>query len=340
MDPALVALGFGADLAAAVAVGTAPARVARLDRGMVRALGSAGEVRLWLGQLRPLPVPPTTGDWVVHEPGAEEVHDVLPRRTALVRADAHDEARPQVLAANVDVVGICVDVSVVLQRRRIERFVTMAWASGATPLVLLTKADVARAEGGSKRVAEALVAVGAAAPGVRVIEASGKTGTGVRALHDELAGWRTIVLVGPSGVGKSTLVNALAGEEVMATAAVRRGDRKGRHTTTTRELIPLPGGGVVLDTPGIRALVPWAAASGLARAFPEIAEVADRCRFPDCQHLAEPGCAVADAVKAGLVSDDRLEGWRRLSADVERVEAGAAERAEKDHRRNRTDRAR
>lgn len=290
---------------------------------MVRAMGAAGEVRLWLGQLRPLPVPPTTGDWVVHEPGATEVHTVLPRRTALVRANANDEATPQVLAANVDLVAICADLSVGLQPRRLERFVTMAWSSGATPLIVLTKLDVA---GHTPSLEESMRVVHGAAPGVRILVASGRTGAGVEELRDALGGWRTLVLVGPSGVGKSTLVNALVGREAMATAEVRPGDGKGRHTTTTRELIPVPGGGVLLDTPGLRSLVPWAGADGLALAFPDIAALVGDCRFADCTHTVEPGCAVQRAVEEGTVPVERFEGWRKLSEDVHRVEAGAATR--------------
>jgi ribosome biogenesis GTPase len=330
MQPALAALGFGPDLAAAVPPDTFPARVVRVDRGMVRAIGADGEVRLWLGQLRPLPMPPTTGDWVVYRSGASEVHDVLPRRTALVRANANDEATPQVLAANVDLVGICADLSVGLQARRLERFTTMAWASGATPLLVLTKADLVAAGGSSDvpSVDAAVESAQALAPGVQVVVASGHTGTGVEELRAALAGWRTLVLVGPSGVGKSTLVNALVGREAMATAEVRAGDGKGRHTTTTRELIPLPGGGVLLDTPGLRSLVPWAGAEGLALAFPEIAELVSACRFADCTHTAEPGCALLEAVASGTVAADRVDGWRKLRDDVVRVEASAADREE------------
>jgi ribosome biogenesis GTPase len=329
MEPVLAALGFGPDLAAAVPDGTLVARVARVDRGMVRALGVAGEVRLWLGQLRPLAVPPTTGDWVAHEPGSDEVHTVLPRRTALVRAGPHDEAAPQVLAANVDIVAICADLSVGLHPRRLERFTTMAWASGATPLLVLTKADAVEAGAAPELlpVDEAVALARRTAPGVDVLVASGTTGDGVPALRDALGGWRTLVLVGPSGVGKSTLVNALVGRTAMATGDVRAGDGKGRHTTTTRELIPVPGGGVLLDTPGLRSLVPWAAGDGLDRTFPEIAELAGSCRFDDCSHTVEPGCAVREAVDAGQVDAERFDGWQKLRVDVDRVAAGAAVRS-------------
>jgi ribosome biogenesis GTPase len=313
-DEPLAALGFDADLAAALAPGLAPARVVRADRGWVTALGRAGEVRLRFDPLHPLRPPPTTGDWVGWSPDDDLVRAVLPRRTALVRAGAHDEATPQVLAADVDLVGVCVALSTPPNPRRIQRYVTLGWASGATPLLVLTKADEAY-EPDAAAIATGL------APGVESVEVSARDGRGVDALRERLAGGLTLVLVGPSGVGKSTLVNALVGRDAMATGAVRAGDQKGRHTTSTRELVPIPGGGVLLDTPGLRALVPWDDGEGLARAFPDIEPLLGTCRFADCQHRSEPGCALRAAVADGSLAAGRFDGWRRLEADLHRIEA-------------------
>lgn len=312
-DQTLADLGWGDDLAAALPAGLTPARVVRADRGWVTALSPSGEVRLRFDPLHPLEPAPTTGDWVASAGGGDLVAAILPRRNALVRAGAHDEAAPQVLAADVDIVGVCVPLSSPPNPRRIQRYVTLGWASGATPLLVLTKAD--RSLG-----PDAAAEVAAMAPGVEAVVVSAREGQGIGDLRVRLRGGRTMVVVGPSGVGKSTLVNALVGREAMATGAIREGDAKGRHTTSTRELVLVPGGGVLLDTPGLRALVPWDDGDGLARAFPDIAPLLGTCRFADCQHRGQPGCALEAAVADGRLSPGRLDGWHRLQDDLARIE--------------------
>lgn len=306
-----MALGWGPDLACALPPDLIPARVVRSDRGWVNALGRQGEVRLRFDPLHPLSPAPTTGDWVASA-GDDLVVAVLPRRTAVVRAGAHDEATPQVLAANVDLVGVCVPLSAPPNPRRIQRYITLGWSSGATPLLVLTKADRARSH-------DAAAEVAAMAPGVDTVVVS-RDGQGIDGLRACVGGGRTMVLMGPSGVGKSTLVNALVGRDAMATGEVRAGDAKGRHTTSTRELVLVPGGGVLLDTPGLRSLVPWDDGDGLARAFPDVEPLLGTCRFADCQHQGQPGCALEAAVAAGLLTPARFEGWRRLQEDLTRIE--------------------
>jgi ribosome biogenesis GTPase len=224
----------------------------------------------------------------------------------------------QTLAANVDLVGLVHGLDQPLNRRRLERGLVMAWESGALPVVLLTKADVT-----TDAVAAVADAVGSA-PGVDVLTLSVVDGRGLDELRELLHPHRTLAVLGASGAGKSSLANALLGTESLATGEVRTGDRRGRHTTTHRELVVVPRGGLLLDTPGLRALTLGEIAHGVDRAFPEIEELADRCRFADCTHHHEPGCAVLAAVEDGDLSGDRYEGWRRVQREV----ASAALRAD------------
>ncbi|MEU9453919.1 ribosome small subunit-dependent GTPase A [Streptomyces sp. NPDC048277] len=249
-----------------------------------------------------------TGDWVAVDLGAGAgpvVRALLPRRTRFLRSTSSARSEAQVLAANIDHAVVAVSLAVELDLGRLERFLSLAWSSGARPLVALTKTDLV--PDSTYLVAD----VEAAAPGARVLPVSAVTGEGIDALAGELAGG-TAALFGQSGAGKSTLVNALLGAEVQTRGEVRGSDGKGRHTTTARELLPLPGGGLIVDTPGLRGVGLWEADQGLSQVFAEIEELAARCRFHDCEHHAEPGCAVLAAVADGTLSHRRFESYRKL----------------------------
>jgi ribosome biogenesis GTPase len=306
------------------AAGLVPARVAAVDRGLCDVVAEDGPARASTAALSTTalsttalstaavpgdpPAAPCTGDWAALRPdgpgGRPAVAALLPRRTAIVRASAARDSRGQVLAANVDTVAVTVPLDARPAPGRIERLVALAWESGARPVVVLTKAD--RAPGAAGAAAEAA----AAAPGVQVVACSAATGAGVDAVRAALTG--TVALVGPSGAGKSTLGNALLGAEVLATGAVRESDGRGRHTTVRRELLPLPGGGVLIDTPGLRGVGLFGASEGLERTFADVEELAAGCRFGDCAHLSEPGCAVLAAVEDGTLPRRRLDSYRRL----------------------------
>jgi ribosome biogenesis GTPase len=279
------------------------------------------------GRLRAEGVLPVVGDFVVASPGPDRtVTRVLERRTWLSRNVAGGATAEQVLAANVDVVFIVQGLDEGPNPRRLERTLAAVHAGGAEPVIVLTKPD--RAED----LAAALAEARAAAPAVEVEVASGLTGEGVAALAARLRPDRTGVLVGPSGAGKSTLTNALLGREAQRTAPVRASDDRGVHTTSGRELFPLPGGGALVDGPGIRELRLWDA-SGLDATFEDLAAIAARCRFRDCSHGAEPGCAVREAIADGRIDAARVESHRKLALELarqaERREGGAA-RAERE----------
>jgi ribosome biogenesis GTPase len=247
------------------------------------------------------------------------IQAVLPRRTAFTRSAGEERVAgnlvaEQVLAANVDVAFVVAGMDGDFNLRRIERYLAVAWSGGATPVIVLNKADVAADADGLRVAAEAV------APGVEVLAISALQGNGVEPLRDaHLGRGRTAVVLGSSGVGKSTLVNALAGAERQRTAAVREDDSKGRHTTTHRELVRLPGGALLIDTPGIRSLGVAGASDGLDPAFADITELALACRFSDCRHAGEPGCAIAAALAAGTLSPDRLASHRKLEREAAHV---------------------
>jgi ribosome biogenesis GTPase / thiamine phosphate phosphatase len=311
-DATLARFGWDDDVASALVHAPAgtPGRVSRVDRGLATVERADGPVRATAsGGV-------ATGDWVVvdaSDPPA--IVSVLPRRTTLVRHAAGREAVEQVLAANVDTVFIVTALQPSPNLRRLERGLALAWSSGATPVVVLTKADRCT------DLDETVAAVQTVALGADVVVTSAVTGLGVDALRPYVnpgpdGRVPTVALIGASGAGKSTLVNALAGGEVMATAAVRAGDGKGRHTTSHRELVPLPSGGLLLDTPGLRGLQLWLDSEGIDAAFADIDELAGACHFGDCSHGGEPGCAVAGAIAAGVLPAERLASWRKLQREL------------------------
>ncbi|GAB3515081.1 ribosome small subunit-dependent GTPase A [Phytohabitans suffuscus] len=296
-----------------------PGRVVRVDRGVCTVLGAGGTVRASLAgailaaaAADPVKLP-CVGDWVAVRtwPDARiTVEAVLPRRTAIVRRTSDKDSVGQVLAANLDTAAVVEPMHPEPDVGRIERLLALAWESGARPLVVLTKCDLAADPDAVAAQVEHV------APGVEVLAVSAQRGDGLAALAPHVARGRTLALLGPSGAGKSTLVNALAGAVVMGTQTIRRVDGKGRHTTTYRALIPIPDGGAVLDTPGIRAVGLLDAEEGLDRAFSDVADLAATCRFADCRHEEEPGCAVRAALEDGDLTPRRYESWQRLRREI------------------------
>jgi ribosome biogenesis GTPase / thiamine phosphate phosphatase len=261
---------------------------------------------------------PTVGDWVALRPRPEHDRDlieaVLPRRTAFLRRAPGVRTVAQVLAANVDTVFLVMGLDRDFNPRRIERALVLAWESGAEPVVLLNKADVASDPVARRLEIERVVG------GVPVRVIAAKHGEGLEALAPWLLRGRTVALLGSSGVGKSTLVNRLLGREKQRTHAVRESDQRGRHTTTERELVELPGGALLVDTPGLRELQLWSDGSGLEAAFEDVGALAATCRFSDCGHGNEPGCAVRTAVAEGRLAPERLASYLKLQAELRALE--------------------
>ncbi len=332
----LTALGWNGALESAFADATSDGRrglVVRVDGRVVTVLTDAGQERIPLATTLsgvPDDGSVTTGDWLAIDAGTA-VH-VLPRRSVLMRRAAGVATAGQAVAANIDLVFITVALGVPLRLRRIERALAMAWSSGAAPVVLLTKSDL------SDDVDEDLRAARSVAAGAEVI-AVNSSGAGLARLREILLEGLVAVLVGPSGTGKSTLVNRLSGNEVLATAEVRA-DGKGRHTTTHRELIEIPGGGLIIDTPGTRELGLWDAAAGIDEVFGDLTEVAAQCRFRNCKHDQEPGCAVRAAAADDPSVLARLESKRKLEREQERLDKARDLRAQAEQRRELRRRAR
>lgn len=297
-----------------------PGRIVADYGQMLRAICESGEVLV----TRPLPKADdnrqlAVGDWVALEHSAAaqatRIRFVLPRKTKFSRAAAGIEVKEQIVAANVDTVFLIQSLNKDFNMRRLERYLIAAWESGAVPVVVLTKADCC------DDVADRVATVYATAPGVEVHAISCVTGVGMDEIRKYFAPGKTVALLGSSGVGKSTLVNTLAGKELLKTQAIREDDSRGRHTTTHRELLLLPEGGLILDTPGMRSLSLWEADEGMEVMFGDVEELVKLCRFHDCRHQNEPGCAVREALATGKLEMRRWESWLKLQKELAFLEA-------------------
>lgn len=296
-----------------------PARITRVDRGGADLVDVSGPVRATFGgeilqsSAHDKSLHPAVGDWAALRrwpDGHLTVDAVLPRHTCVVRDAANRTSQAQAVASNVDVAAIVEPLDPEPVIGRIERLLVLAWASGATPLIVLTKADLVH---DADDLADEVRRI---APGVEVVAIDSTSATDVVALHDRLGSGRTMALLGPSGAGKSSLINTLAGRPLMTTGSVRQRDGRGRHTTKHRELIVLPGIGVIIDTPGLRAVGLVADNDAVASAFPDVELASEMCRFRDCTHDAEPGCAIAAAIHDGTLSMARVESWRKLQREA------------------------
>ncbi len=318
--------------------GLAPARVTIQNRGLYVVAGDDGELDAQItGRLRHEASGggelPAVGDWVAIRPpvddGRATIVTVLPRRTKLSRKVAERELDEQVLAANVDLIFLVTSLNTELNLRRLERYLATAWESGAAPVILLTKSDLTDEAEARRAEVESI------AFGVPVHVLSSLTGEGLEELPAYFAGNRTGVFLGSSGVGKSTLINGLAGAELQATAAIRESDDRGRHTTIRRELIVLPDGGIVIDTPGMRELQLWESDEGMDTAFSDIVELITQCRFTDCSHEQEPDCAVCAALSDGSLDRERWDSYTRLQRELRALEIKLDKRLQADERKKR-----
>ncbi|GAA2428855.1 ribosome small subunit-dependent GTPase A [Streptomyces pulveraceus] len=328
---------WAAEFAPYAEQGLLPGRVVRVDRGQCDVVTPHGTLRADTAFV--VPRDPMrivcTGDWVAVDPDGDPqfVRTLLPRRTAFVRSTSSQRSEGQVLATNVDHIVICLSLAVEFDLGRVERFLALAMSSSsgdallrddgqagggaAEPIVVLTKADLVPDAATLSHLVQDIEGV---APGVQVLTVSSATGEGIDIFSAVVSGG-TSVLLGASGAGKSTLANTLLGRDVMEVQAARDVDGKGRHTTTTRNLLVLPSGGVLIDTPGLRGVGLWDAEAGVGQVFSEIEELAGQCRFHDCLHETEPGCAVLAAIEDGSLHERRLESFRKLMRENRRIVA-------------------
>jgi ribosome biogenesis GTPase len=329
--------GWSAELqdqfTAHAAEGLVPGRVIIQQRGLWRLATPEGERDAELsGRFAHAAGPaehPVAGDWVAaqapHGDGRARIQAVLPRRGVFKRKDPYGGV--QVVAAHVDVALLVASLNADLSLRRLERYLALAWEAGARPVIVLTKAALCA------NVADLTLAVESVAAGAEVLTVSALEGEGLEALEERLEPGRTAVLLGSSGVGKSTLVNALCGEARMTTRAIREDDARGRHTTTHRELVRLPGGALLLDTPGMRELGLWDADEGVSATFGDVEALTGRCRFSDCAHEREPGCAVREALDSGALDPDRWRGYVKLQRELAWLDRRDDPMAQREQRR-------
>lgn len=256
---------------------------------------------------------PTTGDFVLINyiaNGDSQIIKTLPRKTFFSRLDPTPGRGEQAVASNFDYVFIMQSLNHDFNEKRLERYMTLAWQSGATPIIVLTKADLVEDYEGY------IASIGVVAPGVEVYPVSSKTGYGMESLKKYLQQEKTVVFLGSSGVGKSSLVNTLAGKEIMGVNGIREDDSKGRHTTTHRQLIMLENGAMIIDTPGMRSIGMWDISTGLGEAFEDVEQYLGNCKFADCKHLTEPGCAIKQAIEAGKLSAERWDSYLKLKNEA------------------------
>lgn len=294
------------------------ARVTQQHRDLYKVISEKGEMnasvsgKLVFGADDPT-VFPAVGDWVMIDrtdasTGNAIIHHILGRKSVLARQAAGTDNQGQVIAANIDTIFICMSLNQDFSIRRIGRYLTIAWDSMAVPVIVLTKSDLC--DDLPRKLAE----IAQVSMGVEVIVCSSENGDGYAAVNALIEPGKTIAFVGSSGVGKSTLINRLIGRDVLKTQTIREDDDKGRHTTTYRQLLPLPNGGIVIDTPGMRALTIYT--GNLSKTFEDIEKIAARCKYADCSHTAEPGCAVREAIESGDLSWERFESHQKLEREM------------------------
>ena len=340
LKPTLSSLGWSSFFESTFAplreLGYLPARIAVEHRRAYILYTEAGELageaagKLYHGADSAADLP-KVGDWVAVSPLVGEpkaiIRQVLPRRTKFSRKAAGMQDTEQIIASNIDRLFIMQGLDHDFNLRRLERYLVMAWESGADPVILLNKADL------HDTVDEFIVAVEEIAPSVPVLTLSAHTGAGMEELGRMLKEGETVAFIGSSGVGKSTLINRLLGEERLKTAEVRTDDSRGRHTTTHRELFILPGGGLVIDTPGLRELQLWYSEDGLGETFSDIEKLAERCHFTDCTHSHETRCAVLEALQNGDLSPERYASFQKLQKEIYALEARKDRRAQREKER-------
>ena len=319
MTDTLRQYGFSARFEALAAEhpGLTPGRVVSQERGLYRIAAQEGEKHAEVsGRFRyraeNASEYPAVGDFVMldwNEGGSAVIHHVLPRKSVFIRKAAGSSRQEQVVAANIDTVFLCMSLNNDFSLRRLERYLSIAWDSGATPVVVLTKADLCGDPAGL------MAQAAASAPGTDILLTSAMEEDGYAQVLPYIREGRTVAFIGSSGVGKSTLINRLLGGDVLATQGLRDDD-KGRHTTTRRELMLLPSGGMVMDTPGMRELGMWDSEEGVGQTFSEIEALAAACRFSDCTHGSEPGCAVRRALRSGEITKERFDAWQKLRMEL------------------------